>query len=138
MMSNQLELLDIGKMPPRSREGWIISIAERMHHCISLADGCCEPDYDDKPVALGNWNNRTRYDKENNRHVVIDDTMPRIAKLLEKLGYECQWGDEWGICEKCGKALRTQPDSYSWNPHYVVKMIQHGVFICRDCFDEGK
>src|SRR5262249_6021793 len=43
----------------------------------------------------------------------------RIATLLEKLGVELEWSDEWACCDQCGKAVRTKPDSYSWQAAYA-------------------
>ena len=49
----------------------------------------------------------------------VVSTLPRrLARVLEKLHIECEWGDEWVACNDCGKLLRTQPDSMWWKPSF--------------------
>ena len=69
---------------------------------FDCAVGCAEPGYDDKPVLLANWNHVP--------NVVFD--------RLEALGYACEWYDAWATCSECGKAVRTSPNSYSWQKAY--------------------
>lgn len=83
---------------------------------FNLAWGCAEPDYDDKPVLLADWNHVP--------NVVFD--------RLENLGFMCEWQDEWATCSECGKAIRTQPDSYSWQPAYEVG---EGELLCLECLN---
>ena len=117
-----------------SRVELLFAIAERMGYDIHMAEGCVEPGYDDKPIAMGNWNDETVWDKETGRSRVVDKTMPRLAKLFEKLGYEVEWDDEWAVCEDCGKAFRTQPNSYSWTPYYWGSDCG---YVCGDCVKEN-
>jgi hypothetical protein len=126
----QLQLIDKGPVYTRSRVQLLNDIAEKMGYYIQFTDGCCEPGYEDKPVALANWNSRTKYDPATNTFKTLDNTMPRLAKLFEKLGYGCEWEDEWFICGSCGKTVRSQPDSYSWQPYYWLSDC--GV-TCGDC-----
>jgi hypothetical protein len=114
-----------------SRVELLFAIAEKMGYDICTADGCVEPGYADNPVVLGNWNNKKVYDRETGQSRVVDSTMPRLAKLFEKLGYEVEWEDEWGICDECGKAYRTQPDSYSWKRYHWDSPA--GYSYCGDC-----
>jgi len=101
----------------RNRIQKLLDYAELFDSHIQLVDdGCAEPGHDDKPVALANWNEQTHWNGE--QHIVDNDIMPRIAKLLEKLGYVIEWGDEWFTCEGCYKAIRSQGDSYHWIPSY--------------------
>jgi hypothetical protein len=102
---------------------------------FQLHEEYAEPGYDSPEsglIATGNWNSQTTrrkvYDKpipdwltvknpdETYEH--IDNTMPRIGAILEKLGAVLEWEDEWEICEECHKLVRTQPDSYSWKRSY--------------------
>lgn len=53
---------------------------------------------------------------------------PETFKRLESLGVNFEWSDEW-IVDGNGKAYRTQPDSHSWLPSYV---ISEGELITRD------
>ena len=132
-MQTQLDLMEVKRKPARTRLQWLTAIAENQGHQITCAKGCCEPGYDDKTVVMADWNNRTRYYPETGKRIVVDNTMPRLAKLFGKLGYDCEWEDEWGVCEECGKALRTQPSSYQWTPYYVEELIEEGVFMGLDC-----
>ena len=45
---------------------------------------------------------------------------------------EIEWSDEWLICD-CGKAFRTQGDSYSWT---MYGWISDGEYLCGDCVKE--
>ena len=129
-MFTQLLLGDITPIPVRSRIEWLLAIAEKMRYTIQLVDGCCEPGYDDKPVALGNWNERIQYNPKTSRSRTTDDTMPRLAKLFGQLGYAVEWEDEWIVCDSCGKAVRNSPDSYSWKQYY---WYNNCTVICGDC-----
>lgn len=57
----------------------------------------------------------------------------KATDLLEQMGYEIQWSYEWTTCEGCGKALRTSPDCYQWQPSYFIE--NECSFVCRDCLD---
>lgn len=81
---------------------------------FEYAHGCNEPGYDDNPVILADWNHVPRH----------------VFDKLESLGYSCEWSDEWSTCNKCGKAVRRCPNSYDWQPSYI---IQHGDLLCLDC-----
>ena len=45
---------------------------------------------------------------------------PRVWAQLESQGVQLEWHDEWAIDPEYGKAYRTQPDSYTWQPSYVL------------------
>lgn len=56
-----------------------------------------------------------------------------ITDLLERAGFECEWPDEWTDCQSCNKLVRTQGDSYTWQPYWVW---HHGCeVVCLDCVD---
>jgi hypothetical protein len=97
---------------------------------IRLAPGYAEPGYTGEVVALGNWNSITRYDSADNSHETLDVTPVRVGELLEKAGVEIEWSDEWAECHDCQKVVRTQPDSYSWTPSYIL--TEDGIF-CEGC-----
>jgi hypothetical protein len=92
----------------------------RLQHLDNLgwAPGYAEPGYSDpkKAVLFFNWNEVGR----------------RTFDLLEQYGFECEWEDEWTTCGGCGKALRTSPDSYSWQPSYFEL---NGELTCIECTD---
>lgn len=93
--------------------------------------GYAEPGYGDPAsgvIALGNWNTVTRY--VNGQLVTLDEVPSRVGNLLEKIGVELQWCDEWAACDTCGKLVRTQPDSYNWQPSYH---LDDDGLTCLDC-----
>ncbi len=93
---------------------------------LSWAEAYAEPGYSsEKPgIFFANWNPRT-YDNPTK----ADQTMPRLAAILEKMGAEIEWSDEWLQCD-CGKAFRTSGDSYSW---LMYGYIGDGDYACGDC-----
>ena len=106
---------------------------------IRLTVGYAEPGYGctDSIIAFGNWNPSDLTDAEGDRVSGFDlpsdhiNALPKkLGKLLEKAGVECEWSDEWAECGDCGKAVRTQGDSYFWTPSYVYS---DGEITCGDC-----
>ena len=92
-------------------------------------DGYAEPGYTDPEcgvIATGNWNHESHY--EDHELIVDDDTLDRVTALLEKLGIELEWCDEWGDCYECGKLFRTLGDSYGWT-------ASHWQGVCLECVD---
>lgn len=74
-----------------------------------------EPGYTNpaRGILFANWNN-----------------VPEgLADWLERCGYSLEWSDEWTICSN-GKAWRTSPDSYSWEPGYIL--TNDGEMITRE------
>jgi hypothetical protein len=106
--------------------------------CIRLcSEGYAEPGYSDPEsgvIAFGNWNDITRWDAAKHEFVTIGDTPSRIAALLEKLGVELEWADEWACCAQCSKAVRTGPDSYNWKPSFWQD--DSGSITCCGCISE--
>lgn len=97
-----------------------LDVRQRLAHFeyLEFAPGYAEPGYTDpkKAVLFFNWNEVGR----------------RTCDILERYGYECEWSDEWTTCGGCGKALRTSPDSYSWQPSYFD---MDGEYTCLECTD---
>lgn len=54
----------------------------------------------------------------------------RLQTVLERLGYDTEWSDEWTFCADCDRALRDMPTSYMWE-RYAIKML--GNTVCVDC-----
>lgn len=102
---------------------------EEIHLC---SEGYAEPGYDGNVVALGNWNELREYDNQNNTCKTIDNTPSRLAAVLEKIGVEIEWEDEWNVCCECGRLVRKEPDSYSWQRSYVES--DEGA-VCMECLD---
>lgn len=103
-----------------------------------VLDGYAEPGYssmfrDDDVVVLGNWNNKRSAwrAQEEGRPLTPEETLPsRLAESLERLGASVEWYDEWTECRGCWRAVRTNPDSYSWKPSYTL--TGDGP-ICHEC-----
>lgn len=83
-------------------------------------------------VATGNWNNVTNYDRVMGRQLV-SNLPERIRDIFEKMGIECEWSDEWDTCGNCYRLIRTSPNSWSWQPNYLVS---DGEITCGDCIKE--
>ncbi len=88
-------------------------------YSIETLHGCVEPGYDDKPVALANWNNIPQ----------------KVYDALELMGYSCEWEDEWASCGNCYKAVRTSPNSYGWSQYWTL--FNDCELICGDCIKES-
>ena len=71
-----------------------------------------------KGILFANWN-----------HFSND-----VERVLEAYGYSLEWSDEWAMCDYCGKAFRTQPDSYGWQPSGMI--ARSCECVCVECIDE--
>jgi hypothetical protein len=102
---------------------------------IGSASDYAEPGYSlgsgKRGILFADWNENTRW--VNGERTVINRTMSRLAKVAERAGFECEWSDEWATCDCCHKAVRTEPDSYSWRPSYVYG---DGEILCRECAED--
>jgi len=95
-------------------------------------NGYCEPGYDGDIIVTGDWNVISQYDEFTRKSIDLDKTPARLCNVLEKIGVEIEWDDEWANCSECCGLLRTRPDSYSWTPSYVN--TDDGI-VCDDCLD---
>jgi hypothetical protein len=105
----------------------------RLHH-----HGYAEPGYDTPAcgiVATGDWNTITSYDYNTHMRKLVSDLPKRVGKLFEKMGIECEWDDEWSVCDHCSKLIRIQPDSYGWTPSYHFSDIDCDL-SCLECIKE--
>ena len=101
--------------------------------------GYAEPGYgsfgSESVIILGNYNTR-RYVREGDAPLSKAERLPeRVANLLTAVGAECEWYDEWAQCSHCYRAVRTQPDSYSWTPSYA--WVEECEIVCADCLREN-
>lgn len=63
-----------------------------------------EPGYfSKKPILFANWNSFPAH----------------IMHYLEK-HYELEWSDEWVISYETGRAYRSSPDCYGWQPYFWI------------------
>jgi len=95
--------------------------------------GYAEPGYgnDESVVVLGNWNDKTEYNRETGTFTTLSDLPSRLARSLERVGAEIEWLDEWTECQSCWRVVRTQGDSYHWKPSY--ECVEDAGPICADC-----
>jgi hypothetical protein len=101
--------------------------------------GYAEPGYGSVPsgetpiIVLGNWNpRRVPGEDRKSKHPAV--TLPkRLGEALERAGAGVHWLDEWARCDGCYRAVRTEPDSYSWQPSYA---LTDGGLLCHDCLRE--
>jgi hypothetical protein len=124
----------------RERVRRVADICERSRGHMQYTEfhfaGYGEPGYDDPEIgiiATGNWNNDDTYDQEKRERVVTSTLPSRVAEVLEKLGVEIEWSDEWSSCSDCGKLVRTSADSYCWQPSYVCG---DGELLCHECVEQ--
>lgn len=57
-----------------------------------------------------------------------------LGDILERMGYEIEWSDEWTTCEGCNRAIRTSPDNHGWKQAYVI--YDNCEIFCIDCVKE--
>lgn len=87
--------------------------------------------YSDTVWVLGNWNPK-RFPRNGEPPLTKEENIgPRLFDALERIGVEGEWLDEWQRCDNCQKLIRTEPDSYSWQPEYVH--LEDGETLCATC-----
>ena len=86
-------------------------------------------------VVFADWNRTGEHymDGKQNPPTKEESIMPRAERILEKLGCECEWSDEWSTCCNCNNAIRTRADCYEWTPDY---MEMNGELECSTCIAE--
>ena len=100
----------------------IAALAERFdwdNHGWDYVGAYGEPGYSSTgPVVLGYY--WCHCDRVNDGQLHGQEAHhPRIWAALEEAGVSFEWSDEWYADHEAGKAWRTQPDSYSWQPSLV-------------------
>jgi hypothetical protein len=99
-----------------------LSAEHRAMHIKNLikSPGYAEPGYASsrKGVLLSNWNHFPS----------------RVTSILERMGYEAEWEDEWIACDDCFRIFRSKPDCYGWQPSY---MLLDSTFLCLDCAQDS-
>jgi hypothetical protein len=97
--------------------------------CGGYAESYAEPGYTDPEsgiIAFANWNNW-------GDEVQVKLGIPADVDIETDLGIEQEWSDEWYTCE-CGKAIRTEPDSYGWVASYLL--VDECEIVCIECVKE--
>lgn len=91
------------------------------------------PDEDDIWI-LGDWNNKTRYDRETKTHELLDDMPSRLGTALERYALvNLEWLDEWMECTDCYRIFRSTGDSYSWSMYGAI--LNECEPVCADCLN---
>jgi hypothetical protein len=87
----------------------------------------------DYPHVTGNWNEPTEWHPKLKEHITVDPsgTLHMVGEHLERHGFELIWYDEYDECSECYTLLRTQPDSYCWEPEYIN--TAEGYRVCNEC-----
>lgn len=123
-------------------QGWrpshmVVSHLEEIDLFADAESVYSERGYSGTMAAIGNWNSVDEYNRETKQREDLPhgDLPERLFKILEKLGFECEWSDEWSTCSDCGRLVRTQPDSYDWRPSYIYG---DGDLVCLDCSPEAE
>lgn len=100
---------------------------------ILWAPDYIEPGYSAGPegVYFADWNPK-KFARDGKPGVPSVES--RLAPVLEHLGAEIEWSDEWDICPECNRAVRTQADHYGWKPSYVI--LNECELVCRECILE--
>lgn len=97
------------------------------------ANDYAEPGYyregDLSMICLGDWNDQPQIS-----HPTQGEEKIPLSDYLELMGAEIEWSDEWTDCVLCGKVVRTQGDSYQWQPYHWYS--EEEGYICGDCIKE--
>jgi hypothetical protein len=103
-----------------NKPGWEKTAQSHIEN-MEYAGEYAEPGYDNpkKGILFSDWNYFPA----------------KVTDLLEQYGYSIEWEDEWTTCDGCRKALRSSPDSYSWQPSYIED-AEKGNRYCLDCVEE--
>ena len=84
-----------------------------------------EPDTAENGLMVGDWN-----DVDGDERKI----MSRLVEIFEKAGLEVDWCDGISMCGGCCKAVRSEPDSYSWTSGFIVG---DGGITCAACMADG-
>jgi len=126
-MDRAMRIIKAGKSVATKEGQW------RLEEIEINMNGYSEPGYDNPSglIASGNWNTINKW--VDGIPVIKDDTLVRVATLLERLGVDLIWSDEYDSCVECAKVFRTSPDSYGRTRSYVD--TEDGRY-CHECVSE--
>ncbi len=71
-----------------------------------------------KGIFAANWNEERKWDPAGQTSEVIDETLAKLAVLLDRLGHSVEWSENYTSCEGCQRAIRTEMNSYAWIPDF--------------------
>jgi len=110
------------------------SIPSRLDE-IRLYTDYAEPGYPNGPVALGNWNDMLNYDEKADGPRDPRLLPNKVGQLLEQLGFDLDWSDQYTECCECCLPVRTQADCYSWTQSYLL--LNDCEPVCFDCLTDS-
>lgn len=125
---NTQRIIEAAKHSTTNRE--VLSRLENMEWAAEYAESGYTTPANGAGIYFSNWNDVGPW---NDRPEDRDGTMGRVAALLERVGADIQWEDEWHTCDECGRAIRMEPNSYSWTPSYIVG---DGEIVCARCVED--
>lgn len=111
--------------------------ADKTGRDFTICNAYSEPGYSDPAsglIVFGDWNPKCGFSVP--KEVQRRDPVSKLSRILEKLDAELEWSDEWDTCCDCGKAIRTQADSYGWTPYY--RILNDCEIVCLDCLDAAE
>lgn len=106
----------------------------KTHRQFVFASEYAEPGYTnpESGIVFGNWNPACGFSVPKAQQQ--KDPVTKLARILEKAGFELEWEDEWDTCSECGKAVRTQPDCYHWTSSF--RIVNECELICLECLEK--
>lgn len=81
--------------------------------------------------ALANWNALVERNATTGHYMEVSDVPRKLQKLLEAIGVDVLWEDEWMTCSECGQLVGTNPQSAWWMPRYTIR--NECEVCCLDC-----
>lgn len=101
---------------------------------IDLCEKYSEPGYMDPDclIAVGDWNDFSQYNERTRKREALDNTMSRLVKVLEKMGCDIQWCDEWTNCNECMGLVRIIANGWGWTPSYTI--LEDSI-VCLNCIE---
>jgi hypothetical protein len=94
-----------------------------------------EPGYGPGVAVMGNWNEPRWLERDlsDANKAKATRLWARMQSALEKVGAQLEWEDEWSSCGDCGRIVRTQGDSYSWQPSFAI--VNECELVCHECLE---
>lgn len=84
-------------------------------------------------IVAANWNDIGEWKEGTRKLLPHGNIMSRLEKLFDHYGVKIEWSDQGTCCDQCYKFIQTEPDSYSWQPEFIVR---DGYITCASCIAE--
>jgi len=82
-------------------------------------------DYNGETILIGDWWKRDK--DELHTYKIMEFIEDNYSDTLT------EWHDEWCTCSECYKGIRTNPNSYGWEPSFIN--TEYGL-LCHECCKE--